>query len=144
MLNFLTDCLVRKLKDYSSAAASNITDATIVDMQGYEGVVFVTDIGTANAGNYLKAEQGAESDLSDAADIAGSKVIAAANGDVVALDLAKPSARYVRPVVVRGASTTCGPIYAIQYGAKATSAVDNNVASSIVSETHVSPSTGTA
>jgi hypothetical protein len=135
-----------KVTKVAAGAASGGTDVagTTIDMQGFEGVVFVTTIATANAGNFLKAQQGVASDLSDAADLEGSKVVAAANGQVVWYDLYQPRERYVRPVVVRaGANTATGDLYAIQYGPRRLP-VSNLVANTIIGEVAVSPAEGTA
>ena len=94
------------------------TDVTtdIIDMAGFEGVVFFGTIATANAANYIYAQQGTASDGSNMADLAGTKVVAAANGQVVWLDIYKPEKRYVRAYIERGgANTATGDFYAIQY-----------------------------
>jgi hypothetical protein len=134
-----------KITKVAEAAASGGTDVngSVLDMQGFDGVLFCTNIATANAGNFLKAQQGQASNLSDAADLAGTKVTSGSSDEAVVLDLHKPLERYVRPVIVRGgANTSTGEIWAIQYisrSAPRTSDLAGTLASKIV----VSPAEGT-
>lgn len=143
MENFLANNQVRLNKTAETAATSAI-DGAVVDMSGFDSATFFCTIATANAGNYLKVEQGDAADLSDGDDLAGTKTVAAANGDVVAVEVFRPTKRYIRPMVIRaGASTATGEIYQILSGARVLP-VNNNVADLIVSETHLSPAEGTA
>jgi hypothetical protein len=126
-----------------AASAGTEVDGTAVDMQGYEGVMFFTTIATANAGNYMKAQSGTDSTPSDAADLEGTKVVAAANTEVVWLDIYKPQERYDRPVIIRaGANTATGDIYAVQYGGRV-GLEDNLTTNVIIGELHISPDEGT-
>lgn len=129
----------------ASTAATTAINGTALDMSGYEGVLFFTAIATANVGNFLKAQIGAVADGSDAADLEGTKVVADTNGQVAWLDVyrADPNQRYIRPVVVRGASTVVGEIYALQYESRR-QVVDNNIASTIIGKLVVNPFEGTA
>lgn len=129
----------------TSADTALISDA--VDMQGFDGVVFITTIATANAAVTLKAQQGnvlsgVNLDASKA-DLLGTSMVAGANGETLVLDIYRPTDRYVQAVVTRGAATAVGEIYAIQYGG-AKRPHDNEVADVIMTETHVSPAEGTA
>jgi hypothetical protein len=125
----------------AQAAGTGTTNGSTLDMQGFEGVMFVGGaMGTADAGNYVKAQQGAQSDLSDAADLEGTKITPGDDGDAINLDLYRPTKRYVRPVAVRGASSTLGDLYAIQYSGCKPPLDD----SAVDSELHVSPDEGTA
>ncbi|HLO41018.1 MAG TPA: hypothetical protein VK176_08345 [Phycisphaerales bacterium] len=93
-------------------------EGTILDMQGYEGVIFVNYLGTPNAGNYLQAKQGNQSNMGDAQTLAGSKVTSGASDEAQVLEIFQPSDRYVRPSVIRaGTNTTVGLCIAIRYGA---------------------------
>jgi hypothetical protein len=126
----------------AQAAGTGTTNGTTLDMQGFEGVMFVGGaMGTADAGNYFKLQQGEQSDLSDAADLEGTKVTPGDNGDAINLDLYRPQERYVRVVAVRGASSTLGDVYAIQYTGRKPPISDD---SAIDGELHVSPDEGTA
>jgi hypothetical protein len=100
----------------SAASATTEVISDVIDMQGYDGVVLFATIATANAGNYLKAQQAAASDMTGAADLAAKKVVAAANGQAVWLDIYKPQERYLTANMIRTAATVTGDIYAIQYG----------------------------
>jgi len=143
-MNLSNGVKITKVAAASSAGTSTI-NGTTVDMTGFEGVLFVTTIGTANAGNILKAQVGEKADGSDAADLEGSAVVAEGNGSVVWLDIyrADPSQKYIRPVVVRGASTTVGEIYAIQYESRKQVA-GNNIENTIIGKLLVNPYEGTA
>lgn len=117
-MNFCKNFKITKVKA-GAASAGTAVESDVVDMQGYEGVIFVTTIATANAGNYLKAQQGAIEALSDAVDLAATTVVATANAETVWLEVHKPSDRYVRAVVIRaGANTATGDIFAIRYNGR--------------------------
>lgn len=143
-MNLSNGVKITKVAAASSAGTSTI-NGTTVDMTGFEGVLFVTTIGTANAGNIFKAQIGEKADGSDAADLKGSAVVAEGSGSVVWLDIyrADPSQKYIRPVVVRGASTTVGEIYAIQYESRK-QVGGNNIENTIIGKLLVNPYEGTA
>ncbi len=106
-----------KITKIAAGAASATTEvaSAVVDMQGYEGVMFFTTIATANTGNYLKAKQDAVVGMTGAVDLAGKKIVAAADASVVWLDIYRPTDRYLTANIVRTAATITGDIYAIQY-----------------------------
>lgn len=134
-----------KIDLLAAAATSAGTDVTGtgVDMSGYEGVIFFCTITTSNAANFLKAQQ-SDALASGYADLAGTKVVAANDGDIVALEIHKPAKRYVRPVIDRGgANTVTGEIYAIRYGARKLP-VENAESGVLVEESHQTPDEGTA
>lgn len=121
------------------------TDVTtdIIDMAGFEGVVFFGTIATANTANYIYAQQDTASNGATMADLAGTKVVAAANGQVVWLDIYKPEKRYVRAYIERGgANTATGDFYAIQYQGRK-GLISNLVANKLIGEIHISPAEGT-
>ena len=133
-----------------NAVAAGTTDqnGSTIDMQGWDGVVFLVAFGTITAGavTSIKAQQGAASDLSDAADLEGTGVPVADTDDnkVAALDIVRPRERYVRVVVDRGTQNAVidGAI-AIQYrGRKAPTTHDTSTV--VTPETHASPAEGTA
>lgn len=130
------------------AAGTSDQNSSVVDMSGFDGVLFIALFGTLTASQVtsIKAQQGAASNLSDAADLAGSAVGPLADTDgnkILALDVHKPEERYVRCVVDRGtANAVIDGIIAIQYcGRKAPLSQDSSVASI---ETLISPIEGTA
>ena len=125
-----------------ATAGTGTTNGTETDMANWDGVMFVGGaLGTANAGNYFKLQQDTVTGMGAAADLEGSKITPSTNDYAIKVDLYRPRERFVRIVAVRGASTTLGDVYAIQYGGRKQPASD---ATGIESETHVSPAEGTA
>ena len=113
----------------------------------YEGVVFVAAFGTLSSGAVtgLKAQQGLQANLSDAADLAGTALAIADTDDnkLLVLDLFRPAKRYVRAVVTRGtADAVIDGVVAIQYGTRVLPVTQDTTVAGI--ETHVSPAEGTA
>jgi len=133
----LNDVKVTVVKTTQSTATSAVnTDS--VDMTGFDGVVFVGALATANAGNSVNLAQ--SSDNSTFVDLAGTAQVPGTNGDLVAIDLFRPSDRYVRAEIVRaGATTVTETFYAIQYRGR-----KSPITSIATQETHVSPDEGTA
>jgi hypothetical protein len=112
-MNLLDNVKITRCSDYASAATSEV-EGTVLDMAGFDGVIFCSTIGTANAGNYMQAKEGATSAC--ATILAGSKVGAGgSDADDLVLEVHKPLNRYCRATIIRGASTTAGSIWAIQY-----------------------------
>ena len=137
----LSNCKITKNLGEATAGTTTLT-GSIVDMANFDDLVLMAVIGTKNTGNYMYIEHGDESDLSDAANVADSKVTAAVNGEIVALEIVKPLKRYIRPYIVRGASSAVGTLMALQRSCRG-QPVDNNVSGTIVSETLISPISGT-
>jgi len=140
-----------KITRVSASAAAGTSDVTgsVLDMQGFDGVLFIASFGTLTATQVtsLKAQQGSQSDGSDMADLEGSKVGPLADGDggkCLVLDLFRPGKRYVRAVVDRGtANAVVDDVIAVQYcGTKAPTTHD--AATIAAAELHVSPAEGTA
>ncbi|MGH8428864.1 MAG: hypothetical protein ACREUF_00530 [Solimonas sp.] len=128
-------------------AGTTDQNGSTIDMQGFEGVLFIAAFGalTATQVTQIKAQQGAASDLSDAADLAGTLVGPLADADsnkVLVLDIYRPAERYVRCVVDRGtANAVIDGVMAIQYGArKQPTSHDSTVKAA---EAHASPAEGT-
>lgn len=125
----------------AATGTSTLTTSTI-DTSGYEGVMFVGSLATANAGNFAKARQGQQSNMSDGADLVNTKVVPANNGDSFLIDINRPQERYVDLQIVRaGATTITGDVYAILYGPRK---MPTSHGSTILAETHISPAEGTA
>jgi hypothetical protein len=98
-----------------SAGTTITTDP--IDTQGYEGVMFFGTVATVNAGNYAKVRQGQAADMSDGADLEGTKVVPGTNGNSFLIDVLRPRERYVDCQIVRGgANTVVGDVYALLYG----------------------------
>ena len=141
-MGMLNSCKLTKVADQTANGTSTI-NSSVIDMSGYEGVIFFTNILTAASGNILKVQQGQASNLSDAADLASSGQSSGTSDEVVAVDVVKPQERYLRATVVRGTSTILGEIWALQYGCR--SRPQSNVLSGTInSKTLVSPAEGTA
>ncbi len=131
-----------------AAGAADITDASVVDMQGFTGVQFIFSFGTITAG---AATSVAASGLATSSptpgtdDIAGSKVTVADTDDdsVVVMDIYKPTQRYIRPFVKRATqNAVLNSIIAIQYGPEVMPVTHD--ASVHGTKTLVSPANGTA
>lgn len=126
----------------TGAGTSDVTGSTI-DMQGYEGVLFLAKFGTAAANNTLKAQQDSDSAMGAAADLVGTSVGVGSSDELVWLDIYRPQERYVRAIGLRGTSTTLDWGIALRYGPR-TLPVDNTTAGTIHGELHAEPSEGTA
>lgn len=116
---FLTDQIkLLKIADPTTAGTSAVTSAA-VDMQadgGWDGVVFLTSLGTAAADNIMKAQQSDDDAASDAySDLEDSGVPVGASDEDQFIDIQEPAKRYLKAVVARGTSSTCGDIWALLY-----------------------------
>jgi hypothetical protein len=124
----------------SSAGTAVVSD--VVDMSGFEGVMFFGSIATANAGNFATVQTGVVSGTV-ATDVAGSKNVPGTNGHSFLIDIFKPRKRYLKVTVTRaGADTATGDIYALLYGPRIHPVASQG--STIAAESHVSPADGTA
>ncbi|ODN68409.1 hypothetical protein [Methylobrevis pamukkalensis] len=132
-----------------NAVAAGQTDqnGAVLDMANFDGVMFIAAFGTLATGAVtgLKAQQGQEANLADAADLAGSALDIAASDDnrLLVLDIFRPAERYVRAVVTRGtADAVIDCVIAIQYGPRRGPVSQDATVAGY--ETHVSPAEGTA
>lgn len=127
----------------AAAAASGTTAvaSSVIDTHGFDGVVFIANVATANAGNYISVGQAAKADASDIADLEGTKLVASADGKDVVVEVRRPAERYLKATITRGAATATGPMYAILYG-PLRAAVTHG--STVESELHLTPDEGTA
>lgn len=138
--------ILQAITPTNGAAGTTDIEGVTLDMQGFEGVLMLVTMGaiTANAVTSIKAQQGAASNLSDAADLAGTaQTIADTDDDkVFYIDLFRPQERYVRLYVDRGtANAVVASAEYIQYGARKEPTTHG---SNVSGETHVSSSEGTA
>lgn len=129
---------------YASGTADR--NGAILDMKGWDGVLVVAQFGTiaASAVTSLKMQQGAASDLSDAADLAGTAVAVADDDDgkIKYIDLWQPRERYVRVVVDKDATNACAEtVTYIQYRGKL---LPSTHGTGVAGEAHVAPAEGTA
>lgn len=137
--NLLNRVKLIKVADRTSAGTSTITTSP-VDMSGYECVAFFTKIDTPAANNRLKVQQGQQSNLSDAQDLAGTGV---GTEGVLMVEVNHPLEKYVRGAVERGTSTAVGEIWAALFNARV-QPVANTVAGTSNSKILASPAEGTA
>jgi hypothetical protein len=134
----VTTCL-----DYASGTATR--NGATLDMSGWDGVLAVVKHATiaSSAVGDIHWEQGAASDLSDAADLAGTAIAVADDDDdeLWISDLYRPRERYVRLVVTKDASNAqAESVVYIQYRGRKLP-VSNAGADAY--ELHVSPAEGT-
>jgi hypothetical protein len=133
----------------ATAVGTASVNTSEINMEDYEGVVFVALFGAVTDGAPgIKAQGGAQSNGSDAADFAAfdtADTAAAASGQAVVLDIYRPMQQYVRAVVTRGGATgaVIQGVIAIQYHSKSKPTV-NDAASVAATTLMVSPAFGAA
>ncbi len=147
MHNLLTNTKQCPLKNYQSAATGAVTSDTL-DTAGYDSVMFLTKLGalTTNTVVTVKIQQGAESDMSDAADLEGTSLAPEDTDDnlLVVHDVNRPQERYLRVVVARGtANAVIDSIVAILYNSHA-GPVSQTTGCVAESEHFLTPIEGTA
>jgi len=137
---------IRKALAYASGTADR--NGATLDMANYEWAIAVVSFATIAAGgvNSIKLQQGAASDLSDAADLEGTGISVAADDDdqVFAIAIEKPRERYIRVVVDKDASNACAESAIYIVGGKRTQPALANITDELTVEHHVSPAEGTA
>ena len=131
----------------AKAAGATAQNGTAVDMQNWEGVMFVALFGTLTATQVtsIKAQQATSSSgtFSDLENTLLGPLDDDDSNKTLVLDVKNPRERYVRCVVSRAtANAVIDGVVAIQYGPrKMPAAHDSTVAAS---EAHASPAEGTA
>jgi hypothetical protein len=123
--SLLKNCLFTKTSVAAVAAVDDITDGSIIDLQGYDSVCFVAILGevTAAAVVTLKAYCGDAAALGDGAYKTTTATVTAAGNDtdnnLLILDVVRPGKRYVRGDLVRDTqNAVVDSIIAIKYNAK--------------------------
>lgn len=139
-----------KLTRVMNAVAAGTSDqnSSVIDMQNFDSVTFIAAFGTITAGavTSIKVQQGADSGLSDAADLEGTAISVADDDDnqIVAVEVVRPRERYVRLVIDRGTqNAVIDGVIAIQTGPRVLP-VTHDATTVVGSETHNSPAEGTA
>ena len=127
----------------AQTAATTEVLSDIIDMAGFEGVVFRTRFGTANAGNYIKVKQDDDPAGGTMADLLGTKVTSGASDEGCAIDINRPQKRYLQLSATRTVSSTLGEIWADLYG-PVKAPVVSALTGTLAIEAHVSPAEGTA
>lgn len=140
--NFLNRQKIVKIKDHSAASTADVT-SDIIDTAGYEGVVFFTSFGTANATNTIKVQQNSANQTTGMADVLGTSVASGASDEDVIVEIHQPTARYMQVVGARGASSTLESVWAILYNGTPGLAA-NSLSGTQIAEQHASPIAGTA
>jgi hypothetical protein len=131
-----------------AAGSSDITDATAVDMAGYEGVRFIFAFGTITAGavtSVAAAGLATSSPTPGTDDLLGTKITVADTDDdkLVILDIHRPIQRYVRPFVKRATqNAVVNCIIAELYGSETMPVAKD--ATVTAQELHVAEPAGTA
>ena len=131
-----------------AAGATDITDATVIDMANYEGVRFIFAFGAITSGAATSVGAAAldtSSPTPGTDDLEGSKITVADTADdtIFILDINRPSQRYVRPFVKRATqNAVVNSIIAELYGPRVKPVTKDTTVTS--QELHVSPANGTA
>lgn len=140
--NFLNQGKLVKISDHTAAGTSAVT-SSIVDTAGFQGVVFLTSLSTANATNTMKVQQNTANQTTGMSDLEGTSITSGTSDEDLVIEVHKPLERYLQVVVARGASTTCESIWAVLYGGD-TAVTDTGVSGTAAAELHVMPAEGTA
>ena len=132
----------------ATAAGTSAVNGSVIDMKGYDSVTFVVGFGaiTSGAVTSIKAQQGAASDLGDAADLAGTSITVADDDDdqAVMLEINQPRERYVRVVVSR-ATQSSEVDFGLALQSKAnTEPVTHDTTTVVGAEFHQAPAEGAA
>lgn len=133
----------------AGAAGTSAIEGSVIDMgaagKEADGVLFVIQVGPVVAGavTSAKVQQGDASDLSDAADLAGTSISIADSDDnkVKFLQVLRPRERYLRLYVSRATQNATVTAMAFKFKLRKQPGV---LASDVTGETHVRPAEGTA
>lgn len=151
--NPTSNMLVKKITvdgtNYSlTAGTGDTSNSTVVDTQGYEGVVFVLDVGAVTATGTVdtQVQQGAASNMSDGADLLGSnstQLTASDDDKLIMTTICRPQERYVRCQTIRAtANAVINALHVYLFGPTwGEVTVDSRTVSD---EIHVTPAEGTA
>ena len=101
------------------STSTGSTGCNVVDMQGFEGVAFVLQVGSsASTSATMHIEAGSSSGCGNAQDLTGTSIVSTSTGHTMVIaDVYKPTHRYVWPIVV-STDESAYSIMAIQYGAR--------------------------
>lgn len=124
--NLFKHCEIQRVTvdgtNYILAAGTTDVNSGVVDTRGYKGIAWVMAIGViaASGAVSVKAQQGEASNLSDAADLAGTAQGATADTDdnkLIVIDMYRPKERYQRIATTRGdgGNSTIDGLFAILY-----------------------------
>lgn len=122
-MNLSKDVDITRVMDSVSAGTDDTQSSDILDMQGWDGVLFVALLGdvTATAVITLQAQQNTANSASGMATLSGTSSQDAAGASdqddlLMLLDLYRPEERYIRAQVVRAtANVEIDGVIAIRY-----------------------------
>ena len=120
-MNFLTNSKLTRVEP-AAAAGQTLLTSSVIDMKSFDGVTFIAFLGDVldTAVLTLQAQQGDQSDGSDATNLAG--VLAtftadatSADNNMLALEVARPTKRFLRVTLTRAtANAAVDGIVAVQ------------------------------
>lgn len=132
-----------------AAGTTDITDATVIDMAGYEGCRFIFSFGAITGSavtSIAVAALATSSPTPETDDMIGTGISVADTADdtIYIIDIYKPRLRYLRPHVQRATqNAVLNCIIAEQYGHSGLEPIAKS-ATVTTQELHVSPAQGTA
>ena len=131
----------------AQAVGTTTVNGSEIDMQNFEGVLFILFGGTVTDGDLgLKAQQDTVTGMGSAADLAGTltEILNADDNKIAVLDIHLPRERFVRGVAVRGGATgaVIDGMVAVQYGVRK-KPTTHDVTTVAASTSVVSPAEGT-
>lgn len=133
---------------WTVAAGTSDVNSDIVDTAGFDAVRFIAGFGAIVSGavTSLKVQQGENSALSDAADIAGTAITVADTDDnkMAISDIIRPRERYLRVAFDRGTQNATIDFLIAELYRTNSEPVTQDTATLIAPETHASPAEGTA
>ena len=136
----LADFLTFAAGAVSTVSSTGGSSTPVLDMDGYEGVLFVGILDTTNAANQLTVRGGTASGaLSEFTGPAGGE--ASGIGNRLYVDLYQPKMRYVDAVLSASGAAANRGIFAFQYGGRNLPATNSTV---VNGRTLRTPNTGTA
>lgn len=114
-MNLSENCKILLVKaGQVSGDSAVVTD--LVDMAGFKEVIFIGNLATNNAGNFVHLQQDDKADGSTLADLKGTKT--GSNKKEFKVGIARPQKRYVALKITRaGAATATGNVWAILFKA---------------------------
>ncbi|HYE85975.1 MAG TPA: hypothetical protein VEA16_06450 [Vicinamibacterales bacterium] len=135
--------------NWTLSAGTSDANSSVIDTAGYDGVRFIIGFGaiTSGAVTSIKVQQGADSGLSDAADLEGSAITVADDDDnqIAITELLRPQERYVRLVTDRGTQNAVVDFLLVElFKARSGPVTQDTSATVIAAEVATSPAEGTA
>lgn len=120
MANYSRDILFTKVSNGATAGQTEV-DSSILDMSGYQGVIFIVDLATVVDASVLTltVQQNTANSTSGMAAITGASCTFTASGSsntIMFVDVYEPLQRYLRAAFTRTAqNATVNTIVALQY-----------------------------